>query len=58
MVRKLVKGKVNASKYLKENPKIRDSLVKEIRDSLHTLHNNKSAKKVTITLVANEVEID
>ena len=41
---KIGQGKVNASKYLKENPKIRDSLMKEIKTAyIPTI--NKPAKK-------------
>ena len=41
---KIGQGKVNASKYLKENPKIRDSLMKEIKTA-YIPSINKSAKK-------------
>jgi recombination protein RecA len=41
---KIGQGKVNASKYLKENPKIRDSLMKEIKKA-YIPSINKSAKK-------------
>ena len=41
---KIGQGKVNASKYLKENPKIRDSLMKEIKTAYIPSINN-SAKK-------------
>ncbi|MDA9274266.1 recombinase RecA [Gammaproteobacteria bacterium] len=41
---KIGQGKVNASKYLKENPKIRDSLMKEIKTA-YIPSVNKSAKK-------------
>ena len=41
---KIGQGKVNASKYLKENPKIRDSLMKEIKTACIPSI-NKSAKK-------------
>jgi len=40
---KIGQGKVNASKYLKENPKIRDSLMKEIKTA-YIPSINKSAK--------------
>ena len=41
---KIGQGKVNASKYLKDNPKIRDSLMKEIKTA-YIPSINKSAKK-------------
>ncbi|MDA9955107.1 recombinase RecA [Gammaproteobacteria bacterium] len=41
---KIGQGKVNASKYLKENPKIRDSLMKEIKTA-YIPSINKPAKK-------------
>ena len=41
---KIGQGKVNASKYLKENPKIRDSLMKEIKNA-YIPSINKPAKK-------------
>ena len=41
---KIGQGKVNASKYLKENPKLRDSLMKEIKTA-YIPSINKSAKK-------------
>jgi recombination protein RecA len=41
---KIGQGKVNASKYLKENPKIRDSLMKEIKTA-YIPSINKAAKK-------------
>ena len=41
---KIGQGKVNASKFLKENTKIRDSLVKEIRKA-YIQSENKTAKK-------------
>ncbi|MDC1488061.1 recombinase RecA [Gammaproteobacteria bacterium] len=41
---KIGQGKVNASKYLKENPKIRDSLMKQIKTA-YIPSINKSAKK-------------
>jgi recombination protein RecA len=41
---KIGQGKVNASKFLKENTKIRDALVKEIRKA-YIPSVNKAAKK-------------
>ena len=41
---KIGQGKVNASKFLKENTKIRDSLVKEIRNA-YIPSAKKTAKK-------------
>jgi hypothetical protein len=44
MVKKIGQGKVNASKFLKENTKIRDTLMKEIRKA-YIPSVNKTAKK-------------